>query len=88
MYKTILAAIRIITVITTNQLNEKPAISNPNASFCFPYLNAEDTFEASAAELIALTITVAPAVASMFIAVPTSVWSALKLIAATAKSNE
>ena len=41
-----------------------------------------------AAVLMALTITVAAAVPSRFMAVPTSVWSALKLTAATASSRE
>ena len=40
------------------------------------------------AVLIALTITVAAAVPSMFRAVPTIVWSALKLMAASARSDE
>ena len=40
------------------------------------------------AMLMAFTNTVAAAVASMFIAVPTSVWSALKLMAATARRSE
>ena len=40
------------------------------------------------AVLMAFTITVAAAVPSRFMAVPTRVWSALKLIAATASSSE
>ena len=38
--------------------------------------------------LMAFTNTVAAAVASMFMAVPTRVWSALKLMAATARRSE
>ena len=49
---------------------------------------AEETFDTSSAMLMALTMTVAAAVPSRFIAVPTSVWSALKLIAATASRSE
>ena len=42
----------------------------------------------SAAMLMALTTTTAAAVPNRFRAVPTSVWSALKLMAATARSRE
>ena len=48
----------------------------------------EDTSSGLAAVLMALTMTVAPAVPSMFRAVPTMVWSALQLMAETASSAE
>ena len=48
----------------------------------------EDTLSESAAVFMALTNTVAAAVPSRFMAVPTRVWSALKLMAATASSRE
>ena len=48
----------------------------------------EETSSGFAAVLIALTMTVAPAVPSRFSAVPTSVWSARKLMLATPSSAE
>ncbi len=50
---------------------------------------SEDTsLPPEAAVFIAFTATVAAAVASMFMAVPVMVWSALKLMAATASKSE
>ena len=51
-------------------------------------MSDETSLPPEAAVFIALTATVAPAVASIFMAVPVMVWSALKLIAATAKVRE
>ena len=48
----------------------------------------EDTLSTLSAVFMALTNTVAAAVPSRFMAVPTSVWSALKLMAATPSSRE
>ena len=59
-----------------------------NAVFGVAYWMAEETSSGLAAVLMALTMTVAPAVPSRFSAVPTSVWSALKLMQATASRLE
>ena len=74
--------------MTMNQLNSKPPQRAIKAFFCSTYWMAEDTSSGLAAVLMALTITVAPAVPSRFRAVPTMVWSALKLMQATASSAE
>ena len=70
-----------------NQLNSVPG-EMTNAFLASTYMISEDTLEESAAVLMALTMTVAAAVPSMFRAVPTMVWSALKLMAATASREE
>ena len=71
-----------------NQLNSKPPMFTRKAFFALMYWMVEDTLSGLSAVLMALTMTVAAAVPSMFMAVPTMVWSALKLIAATARSRE
>ena len=71
-----------------NQLNSKEPRFTVNAFFGAAYWMMEDTSSGLAAVLMALTMTVAPAVPSRFSAVPTSVWSALKLIQATASKQE
>ena len=70
-----------------NQLNSVP--STMMKLFFGPmYMISEEVLEESAAVLMAFTMTVAAAVPSRFMAVPTRVWSALKLMAATASSRE
>ena len=71
-----------------NQLNSKPPMLTRKAFFCSIYWMVAETLPESAAVFMALTNTVAAAVASRFMAVPTRVWSALKLMAATASSRE
>ena len=71
-----------------NQLNSNEPRLTVNAFFAPAYCTMEETSSGFAAVLMALTMTVAPAVPSRFSAVPTSVWSALKLMQATASSAE
>ena len=71
-----------------NQLNSKEPMFTRNAFLAPAYWMVEDTSSGLAAVLMALTMTVAPAVPSMFRAVPTMVWSALKLMQATASRLE
>ena len=70
-----------------NQLNSVPS-TIMNAFLGPTYMISEEVLEAFSAVLMALTITVDAAVPSRFMAVPTRVWSALKLMAATASSSE
>ena len=71
-----------------NQLNSKEPMLTVNAFLAPANWMMEDTSSGLEAVLMALTITVAPAVPSMFRAVPTMVWSALKLMQATASRLE
>jgi len=71
-----------------NQLNSKPPISTRKAFFAAPYDTVEDTLSTLSAVLIALTRTTAAAGPRRLSAVPTSVWSALNRIAATARRRE
>ena len=80
--------IRAMTAMTMNQLNWKEPMLTMKAFFWLTYWMVEDTSSGLAAVLMALTMTVAAAVPSMFRAVPTMVWSALKLMAATASREE
>ena len=78
-----------MTVIMANQLRSKYLpIRIINASLGFIYSTTDETLLEFFAVFIALIITVAAAVASIFIAVPTIVWSALKFIDATASRSE
>ena len=77
LYRTNHAAIRRISVMSMNQLNWKGPMFVTNIFLGSMYWTAELTSSGFAAVLIALTITVAAAVPSMFRAVPTIVWSAL-----------
>ena len=78
-----------MTVIMANQLRSKYLpIRIINASLGFIYSITDETLLEFFAVFIALIITVAAAVASIFIAVPTIVWSALKFIDATASRSE
>ena len=52
------------------------------------YWTVEETLSGFSAMLMDFTMTVARAAASMFIAVPTRVWSALKLMPAMPKREE
>ena len=70
-----------------NQLNSYPSTKR-KCFFAAMYWMVEEGLLGFSAVLIALTMTVAAAVPSRFIAVPTSVWSALKSMAATASSSE
>ena len=88
MYKTTQEAARITAVMSMNQLNSNEPMLTRNACFAPPYWMMEETSSGLEAVLIALTITVAAAVPSIFSAVPTMVWSALKLMQATASSAE
>ena len=74
--------------MSMNQLNSNLPMLTMNAVFGVAYWMAEETSSGLAAVLMALTMTVAPAVPSRFIAVPTRVWSALKLMLATPSSVE
>ena len=71
-----------------NQLNSKLPIFITNAFLECPYATVEDTLSTLSAVLIALTNTTAAAGPNKFNAVPTSVWSALNLIAATPSNIE
>ena len=71
-----------------NQLNSNEPMGARSAFFALPYCTMDETSSGLAAVLMALTMTVAAAVPSRFIAVPTSVWSALKLMLATASRQE
>ena len=71
-----------------NQLNSNPPIFTRKSFFAGPYWMIEETSSGLAEILIALTMTVEAARPSMFSAVPTMVWSALKLMQATANSAE
>ena len=71
-----------------NQLNSNEPMDTSSALFAPPYCTMDETSSGLAAVLMALTITVAPAVPSRFSAVPTRVWSALKLMLATASRQE
>ena len=71
-----------------NQLNSKEPMFTKKAFFAPAYWMVEDTSSGLAAVLMAFTITVAPAMPSIFSAVPTMVWSALKLMQATARRLE
>ena len=88
LYSTNHAQARIRTVMSMNQLNSNDPKYTTNFFFGSMYWIMELTSFGFAAVLIALTMTVAAAVPSMLRAVPTIVWSALKLIAATASSDE
>ena len=61
-----------------NQLNSKEPMFTRKAFLALTYCMVEDTSSGLAAVFIAFTITVAAAVPSMFMAVPTMVWSALQ----------
>ena len=76
-----------ITARIMNQLNSVPS-ARMKFFFASIYMISEEGFAESAAVLMAFTMTVAAAVPSRFMAVPTRVWSALKLMAATASSSE
>ena len=71
-----------------NQLNSNPLIFTMNIFRAPMYSISEEWLSGFAAVFMAFTSTVAPAVASRFMAVPTSVWSALKWIAATPSRHE
>ena len=88
MYRTNHDAIRSTTAMTMNQLNSNPPIYLRKAFFGWMYWIELETLSGLIAVFIALTNTVAAAVASRFIAVPISVWSALKLMQATASRQE
>ena len=77
-----------IRAASMNQLNWKPPMLTTRAFFACTYCTVEETLSGFSAMLMDLTITVASAAASMFIAVPTSVWSALKLIPAMPRREE
>ena len=59
--------------ISMNQLNSKPPMFTRNAFLALMYWMVEDTLSTLSAVFMALTNTVAPAVPSRFMAVPTSV---------------
>ena len=71
-----------------HQLNSKLPMFTRKAFRPSRYWMVEDTLSGSAAVFMAFTNTVAAAVPSRFMAVPTRVWSALKFTAATASSRE
>ena len=75
-------------VTSVNQLNSKLPMAVENAFLAPAYCTMEETSSGLAAVLMAFTITVAPAMPSIFSAVPTMVWSALKLMQATASRLE
>ena len=69
-------------------MNSKEPMLTVKAFLALTYCTMEDTSSGLLAVLMALTMTVAPAVPSRFRAVPTRVWSALKLMQATASRQE
>ena len=78
----------MMMAMSMNQLNSKPAIFTRNFFLASTYWISEETLLGSAAVLMAFTSTVAAATPSMFSAVPTMVWSALKLMQATPSRAE
>ena len=81
-------AISSTTAISMNQLNSNPPMYFRNAFLGAMYWIDVETLSGLIDVFIALTNTVAAAVARRFIAVPMSVWSALKLMQATASRQE
>ena len=79
------------TVTSMNQFSSEPAHMNQQQVFRGAGVRRcrrTRRCRRMAAVFMAFTATVAAAVASMFMAVPVMVWSALKLMAATASSSE
>ena len=62
-----------MTASSMNQLNSKLPMFTRNAFFALIYCMVEETLSGLSAVFIALTMTVAAAVPSMFMAVPTMV---------------